>query len=144
MSVSGLCGTGQTAGRDRRVKLKPSHRSPGLREDCLPGNWSLVPKMLGTPGLMDRGAYMSEARRAPERHLTKRQTKPGGRPGVALAARGGCQSQQGIKSGYQGNQQRGPPTRPLIGTSVSWAWGKGVGRSVRAAERTSGRHCLSR
>ncbi|CAN0453240.1 unnamed protein product [Rangifer tarandus platyrhynchus] len=101
------------AGCEQRVKLKPSHRSPGLWENCLPGNWSLVPKMLGTTGLMDRGAYMSEARKVPERHLTKRQMKHGGRPGFALAARGRCQLQQGIKSGYQGNQQRGPPTQPL-------------------------------
>ena len=80
------------AGRDQRLKPKPlSHLSPGLWKNCLPQNWSLVPKMLGTAGLMDKGAYMSEARKVLERHLSKRQMKHGGRPGFALGAKGGCQ-----------------------------------------------------
>ena len=80
------------AGREQRLKSKPpSHLSPGLWKNRLPRNWSLVPKMLGTTGLMDEGAYMSEARKVLERHLSKRQTKHGGRPGFALGARGSCQ-----------------------------------------------------
>ena len=135
------------AGRDQRLKPKPpSHLSPGLWKNCLPRNWFLVPKMLGTAGLMDKGAYMSEARKVLERHLSKRQMKHGGRPGFALGAMGQLPIIAGNKVSYQGNQQRGTPTRPLWlqqalagpGARLSGGpWGARAGDAQRARGRPS-------
>ena len=87
--------------------------------------------MLGTAGLMDKGAYMSEARKVLERHLSKRQMKHGGRPGFALGAMGQLPIIAGNKVSYQGNQQRGTPLPvPLMRTITSWGLGQVLGRSV--------------